>query len=211
MSTMGSRVLSSRFRGRISPEWTTEEGGPAAMAKMFRDKVSAKASKASLVAIFCMATLREDLAAEFVDLGMVPLLLDALVDCDKSTAETIVGVLDALLGCRKGKLAAYEHALAVPLLVKKILRVSPLATGFAVSALWKLLEGAEEETKERARASMAEAIQLGAFQKLLLLLQVGCSEATKGKASALLKLMNSHRRGKECIESADFKAIKRSF
>ncbi|GMJ03616.1 hypothetical protein like AT3G02840 [Hibiscus trionum] len=89
----------------------------------------------------------------------------------------------------------------MPVLVKKILRISELATEYSVSAIWKL-------SKYEERVLM-EALQVGAFQKLLLLIQVGCSDETKEKATELLKLLNPYRPGLECIDSLDFKDIKR--
>ena len=58
---------------------------------------------------------------------------------------------------------------------------------------------------------LIEALQVGAFQKLLLVLQVGCSDENKDKATELLKLMNPYRAELEdCIDS-DFKNLKRSY
>jgi hypothetical protein len=75
-----------------------------------------------------------------------------------------------------------------------------------VSALWRLCKSFSGEGPCKA-----EALQLGAFQKLLLLLQVGCMGVTKERASELLRLLNASRDGVECIETVDFKGLKRPF
>ena len=171
----------------------TVNGMAEAMINLLRDSFSVQASKASLVAIFCMASSNEEIAAKYADMGVVPLLLDALVACDKSTAEKITAVLDVICDSRRGRRALQEHALSVPLLVKKILRVSVITTEFSVSVLWKLCKNSTEEEVDstgKAGESVAAALQVGAFQKLLLLLQLGCGEVTKEKASAMLKLLN---------------------
>ncbi|KAK9027912.1 hypothetical protein V6N11_067733 [Hibiscus sabdariffa] len=104
---------------------------------------------------------------------------------------------------------ARDNALSMPVLVKKILRVSDLATDFSVSILWKLCKNGEVE---HGGYVVFEALQVGAFQKLLLLLQVGCAEKTKEEASEVLKMLNLHRNEMECVDPMDnFKDLKRPF
>ena len=100
----------------------------------------------------------------------------------------------------------------MPVLVKKMFRVSDMATEFVVSALWKLCKNykEEEEEGERRGGCLVEALQVGAFQKLLLLLQVGCGGSTKEKATDLLKLLNGYTSRAECIDTMDFRGLKRS-
>ncbi|KAL4637257.1 hypothetical protein ACB092_03G065000 [Castanea dentata] len=53
---------------------------------------------------------------------------------------------------------------------------------------------------------LVEALQAGAFLKLLALLQVGCDETVKKKATELLKLLNPHGEKLGCVDSSmDFK------
>ena len=196
------RILNElvRFDVAVASAAATVNRMEIAMINLLRDSISVQASKASLEAIFCMASSNEEVAARYVNMGLVSIILEALVDCDNSTAEKITAVLDVICDSRRGRGACYEHALIVPLLVKKILRVSVLTTEFAVSALWKLCKNAGDEEGEstgRSGGSVAEALQVGAFQKLLLLLQVGCGEATKENARALLKLLNGSKRSAE--------------
>jgi len=81
----------------------------------------------------------------------------------------------------------------VPVLVKKIMRVSESATVYSISAILKLCKyGRRNEGRV-----LVEALQVGAFQKLLLVIQVGCGDGTKEKATELLKLLNPYREGLE--------------
>ncbi|KAG6496857.1 U-box domain-containing protein 21-like [Zingiber officinale] len=176
-----------------------------ALVKLIEKPISPRTTKAALAAAFYLVSTHERIAARVSESGIVPLLLEILVDADRSTAEKALAVLDGALGCGRGREAARGHALAVPVLVKNMLRVSETATQFAVSALWKLCKS--ERQGERA----AEAIKVGAFQKLLILLQVGCSAPTKEKVSELLRLLNAHRGGSECTERMDFGGLKKSF
>uniref|UniRef100_J3MCX7 U-box domain-containing protein n=1 Tax=Oryza brachyantha TaxID=4533 RepID=J3MCX7_ORYBR len=125
----------------------------------------------------------------------------------EGTSEKALAVLDAALCTDAGVESARAHALTVPVLVKKMFRVSDMATDFAVSALWRLCR----TSGSGAGSCRAEALRVGAFQKLLLLLQVGCAGVTKERASELLKMLNGSRGSVECIETVDFKGLKRPF
>ncbi|KAJ4764062.1 U-box domain-containing protein 21 [Rhynchospora pubera] len=175
-----------------------------ALTLLVEKPISPLATKTSLVTIFYLISSNERAASRFVNLGLVSLLLDTLVDSDKSMCEKALAVLEGLFQCEKGREKGCEHALTVPVLVKKMLRVSDMATEFSVSALWRICKGCKKNC-------IVEAVQVGAFQKLLLLLQVGCNGVTKERASELLKILNGSRGSVECIETVDFKGLKRSF
>uniref|UniRef100_A0A5B7BSG5 U-box domain-containing protein n=1 Tax=Davidia involucrata TaxID=16924 RepID=A0A5B7BSG5_DAVIN len=180
------------------------EGAMEALVKLIKEPICPTTTKASLMVIYYMVSFTNNVRARFVEMGLVSLLLEMLVDCERSICEKALGVLDGLCGCEEGREKACLHALTMPVLVKKILRVSDMATEFSVSILWKL-------SKNEEGGVPVEALQVGAFQKLLLLLQVGCGERTKEKATELLKLLNLHRDRLECIDSMDYKNLKRPF
>lgn len=188
------------------------DGLSEALVKLVEKPVSPQTTKASLVATFYLVSSNERAAERFVEMGLIPLLLEILVDSEKSMCEKALGVLDGVLSYKRGREMAYDHSLTAPVLVKKMFRVSDLATEFSVSAIRKLCNNYKKERGERAgEGFLVEALQVGVFQKLLLLLQVGCSETTKEKASELLRLLNGCRERVECIETADFKGLKRPF
>lgn len=193
------------------------EGAMEALVKLVREPICVQTTKASLSIVYnmvaSMPSPNNDVARKFVDMGLVSLLLETLVDSERGVSERALAVLDELCGCDEGREKACDNALTVPVLVKKILRVSDLATEFSVSVLWKLSKSTEKKGEEGGEGSdvVVEALQVGAFQKLLLLLQVGCGEETKEKASELLKLLNLFRDKLECIDSMDFKHLKRPF
>ncbi|XP_010279125.1 PREDICTED: U-box domain-containing protein 21-like [Nelumbo nucifera] len=186
------------------------EGASEALVKLIKEPICPTATKASLVVIYRMVSSSvssDKIRSRFVDMDLISLLLDILVDSDKSLCEKALGVLDGLCSCQEAREKAYAHALTMPVLVKKILRISDLATEFTVSILWKLCKN----KKIDEGSILVEALQVGAFQKLLLLLQVGCGERTKEKATELLKLLNLYRGKLECIDSMDFKELRRPF
>ncbi|KAK7276200.1 hypothetical protein RIF29_17335 [Crotalaria pallida] len=180
------------------------------LVNMIREPIGqAAATKACLSIIFNMVSSsknREVITQRFVELGLVSILLETLVDAERGACEKALGVLDCICDCKQGKEMAKSNALTLPLVIKKLLRVSELSSSFAVSIVWKLCDKTEE-------GMLIEALQVGVFQKLLLLLQVGCGESTKEKATELLKLLNGYRSKAECVDSSssDFKHLKKPF
>ncbi|CAL4930044.1 unnamed protein product [Urochloa decumbens] len=180
-----------------------------ALVKIVKAPICPQATKAAMVATYHLARSDERVAARVAAAGLVPVLVEALVDADKSMSEKALAVLDAVLASEEGRGSARAHALAVPVLVKKMFRVSDLATELAVSAMWRLgrapRDGGEED--EEVTRCLVEALRVGAFQKLLLLLQVGCRDATKEKATELLKVLNKYKGVGECVDSGDLRGL----
>ncbi|GAV60462.1 U-box domain-containing protein [Cephalotus follicularis] len=182
------------------------------LVKLIKEPICPSATKASLTSLYYMlsasVTSSEKMITRFVELGLVLLLLEILVDGEKDICEKAMGVLEGICDSKQGREVAYSNALIVPVLVKKILRVSDLVTEFSVSILWKLCKN--DNRKEGG--VVVEALQLGTFQKLLVLLQVGCGDRTKERATELLKLLNLYRDKLDCGDlSTDFKYLKRPF
>ncbi|KAG0456683.1 hypothetical protein HPP92_024471 [Vanilla planifolia] len=182
------------------------EGMVEALTMLVKDPISPRATKASLVTAYRLSSADDKAASRFAELGIVPALIEMLVDTDQSMCEKGLAVLDVVLSSEAGREAAAGHALTVPVLAKKMFRVSDLATEFAVSALWKLCRN-----QEKGKKASEEALQVGIFQKLLLLLQVGCGEKTKKKAGKMLRRLNGLKGKVECIDSVDFRGLKRPF
>ncbi|OAY66452.1 U-box domain-containing protein 26 [Ananas comosus] len=107
---------------------------------LIKRPISAQATKAALVAAFRLVAYDKRTAARFAELGLVPLLLEALVDADRSFCERALAVLDAVLSSPRAKAESRDHALTVPVLLKKMFRVSDMATELVVSALYKLFK-----------------------------------------------------------------------
>ncbi|RZC45940.1 hypothetical protein C5167_038895 [Papaver somniferum] len=200
-------VLSSGHRRKDLAEI---DGAMEALFKLVKEPICSTTTKSSLVIIYYLVTSNDEkIKARFADMGLVSLLVEILVDSDRSICEKALGVLDGIFSVKEGLEKGYNHVLTIPVLVKKLLRISDLVTEFSVSALLKLCKN--DEKRDQERSVLVEALQAGAFQKLLLMLQVGCNERTKEKVTELLKLMNNKRNTAECIESMDFKQLARPF
>ncbi|XP_010463713.1 PREDICTED: U-box domain-containing protein 21-like [Camelina sativa] len=193
---------------------TDTEGACEGLVKIIRDSVSTSSTKASLMVIYRAVSCNDKIATRFVRLGLVELITEMMVNnnAEKSVCERSLVVLNATCDNEQGKEDVLRNALIVPLLVKKILRVSDLATQCSVSILWKLWKNNNGQGDDRL---LVEALQVGAFEKLLVLLQVGCEEKTKEKASELLRNLNRCRNEIEktnCVESSmHLKNVKKSF
>ncbi|GAB2279933.1 hypothetical protein Dimus_014568 [Dionaea muscipula] len=185
-------------------------------------------TKAALVVIYHMITsdIHDQAAAgsnstttstmiikKFIEMRLTCSILELLVDADRSICEKALRLLDRICDYEEGRSSAYHHALTMPLVIKKLLRVSDMASELSVSILWKLCKN--------EAVLVEEALRLGGFQKLLLLLQSaagwrgsGEGRRTKEKVTELLRLMNLRKDSSnmvECIDSMDFKDLKRPF
>ncbi|XP_050378596.1 U-box domain-containing protein 21-like [Argentina anserina] len=185
------------------------EGVNEILFGFIKGKNSMRITKASLTVVFYLVSFSDKFRSAFLEMGLVSLLLETILDSEKGITERALYVLDSLCDCKEGREQAYANALTIPVLVKKILRVSEIATECSISAVWKLCKNA---TRQEERV-LVDVLQVGAFQKLLLVLQVRCAGEydTKDKATELLKMLNPYRAGLECIESVDFKSLGRSF
>ncbi|KAL6959628.1 hypothetical protein U1Q18_039782 [Sarracenia purpurea var. burkii] len=186
------------------------EGIEEALVKIIKEQICPTATKASLMVIQHLtspsSTVSEKITSRFVELGLISLVLEILVGSERSITEKALGVLDRICNWEEGIEKARGHALTMPVLVKKILRVSHLATEISVSVLWKLCKNGDGGGDDQR----VEALRLGAFHKLLVVLQVGCGEKTKEKATNLLKLLNQYRGKMDCFDSSmDFKYLKK--
>ncbi|KAG8096851.1 hypothetical protein GUJ93_ZPchr0013g34201 [Zizania palustris] len=179
-----------------------------ALVRVIKAPICPQATKAAMVATYHLANSDERVAAMVASTGLVQVLVEALVGADKSASEKALAVIDAVLASDEGRASARDHALVMPVLVKKMFRVSDVATELAVSAMWRLgCKGSDEEAA--TTGCLVEALRVGAFQKLLLLLQVGCRDATKDKATELLKMLNKHKGLGECVDAVDFRGLNR--
>lgn len=185
------------------------------LVKLIREPICPAATKASLMAIYYMicpmSEITNKMILKFLEVGLVSSMVETIVDAEKGVCEKALGVLDRVFDTKQGREEAYKNALMVPLLVKKVIRVSDLATQFIVSILWKLFGNVKNDDVEGGEL-IVEALQVGAFQKLLVLLQVGCGEKTKEKVSELLKLLNVYKEKVGCFNSSmNFKHLKKPF
>ncbi|KAG2549979.1 U-box domain-containing protein 21-like [Panicum virgatum] len=184
------------------------------LVKTIKDAICPQATRACLLAAHHLACAGESAAARLAAAGLVPVLVELLIDADRSTAEKALAALDAALVSSDGRARARADALAVPVLVKKMFCVSDAATELVLSALLRICKKCPEDDMDGTaaagrRLAIIEALQVGALQKVLLLLQAGCSEETKEKATELLRVIVRYQGRVECVDTMDFRGLKR--
>ncbi|KAG7611010.1 U box domain [Arabidopsis suecica] len=186
--------------------FAVENGVAEALVKLIGDSVSSSSTKSSLIAIYQMVLQKPEIASEFLEIGLVSITVEMIVDAENSVCEKALAVLDAICETEHGREEVRKNALVMPLLVKKIAKVSELATRSSMSMILKLC-------KTGNTVAVEDAVRLGAFQKVLLVLQVGYGEETKEKATELLKMMNTQMKlMSDCVDSLkEFKYIKKPF
>ncbi|KAL0744601.1 hypothetical protein Bca4012_086114 [Brassica carinata] len=188
---------------------TDIEGACEGLIKIIKDSVSTSSTKASLMTIYRVISCDNKTTATLAKLGLVASIAEMIVNnAEKSVCERCLVVLNVICDNEQSREDVLKNALIVPLLVKKLLRVSDLATQCSVSILWKLWRKSDDHL-------LVEALQVGAFEKLLVVLQLGCEEKTKERASELLRNLNRCRNKIEntnCVDSSmHLKNVKKSF
>ncbi|KAJ1279430.1 hypothetical protein BS78_04G156000 [Paspalum vaginatum] len=158
------------------------------------DKQAVAAGLSCLAAV--AATRRS--RAEMVRLGAVPAVVRVL-RADAGPPSQALRVLEAAVGCAEGRAAVCESAAsAVPAVVSKMLKGGTGGAEAAVSVLWAVCHRYRDR-----RAVEAAAACEGGLARLLLLMQSGCSAATRQMASELLKVFKVN--GKSCLAGYDSK------
>ncbi|KAL0921598.1 hypothetical protein M5K25_008687 [Dendrobium thyrsiflorum] len=112
------------FDGDLARAAARIDGLFETLLKLITDPISTTRGKkaAQLVAFHLASSSEEWMAARFVRMGVVSLVLESLVDSEseKRVGEAALSALDRLCGCELGREKAYGNALTVPVLVKKI-------------------------------------------------------------------------------------------
>ncbi|KAJ7975287.1 RING-type E3 ubiquitin transferase [Quillaja saponaria] len=124
------------------------EGLGELLLGFIKKQISPTITKDSLSVVLYLisssSSSNEKMKLVFIEMGIVSSLLEILLDSERSVCEKALGVFDTLCGCEEGREKAYNNDLTIPVLVKKILRVSESATSISISAIWKLCQVCKE-------------------------------------------------------------------
>eukprot|EP01018_Ginkgo_biloba_P038396 Gb_13090 [translate_table: standard] len=175
------------------------DGITEGLLKLFEaENLYPAAIKASLKALLPLCAVVKN-RAKIAEVGAVPGLIELLPGADRGTTEQCLAILEALSTTSKGRSAIVGHALAVQAIVRSLLVVSEIATDYAVGILLSIcFNSAEEEL-------LIEVLQMGTFERLLMVLQIDCSPRTKHKANELLRLLSPMReQDRPCPSGLEF-------
>ncbi|KAG6542080.1 hypothetical protein Mapa_016497 [Marchantia paleacea] len=159
------------------------------LVKLLKEDSYARAIKAGLKAFLAICGPKKN-RVKAVEAGVVSAIVELLPEAERSNTERALTLMELLCTCADGRTAVSAHALAVPVLVRIILRVSDCATEHAISCLWAVCQHAPKECVDEA------AVQAGILTQLLHLIQVESNSRTKQKATELLRQLR--HRWKNC-------------
>lgn len=152
-----------------------------ALLHMLCDDKHPKPVRLATRTLLALCLLRDN-RRRAVEAGAVASLVEMLPRARAATAEKALATLELLGTTEEGKAAIIQHALAVPVLVELILKVSERGTEYAAGTLSMMCS--DEIAMREA------AVDNGAPTKLLLLIQSECTARAKRKASQLLKILH---------------------
>eukprot|EP00250_Pteridium_aquilinum_P008257 c17808_g1_i1 orf=643-1971(-) len=160
----------------------TTDGVMEGLVKLLRDFSSARAVKVGIKALFSLC-LRRQGKERAVEAGAPAALIEKLSHTERGDTERALGAIELLCTTEGGCRAVANHALAVSVLVKVILKVSDRATEYAAGSLLAICSFSDKVQKD--------AVHAGIIKELLLLIQSDCTHRAKTKAMNLLKLLRT--------------------
>ena len=161
--------------------------------RVLRDQISQQASKAALKLVVELCPWARN-RIKAVEGGAVSVLIELLLDAtERRACELILIALDQLCGCAEGRAELLNHGAGVAIVSKKILRISHVASGRGVRILASICR------YSATSRVLHEMLQLGAVNKLCLVLQVDSSFKTKERAKEILKLHSAVWKNSPCI------------
>ncbi|KAI3798310.1 hypothetical protein L1987_33581 [Smallanthus sonchifolius] len=153
------------------------------LTRILVKQISQKATKAALKLLIGVCPWGRN-RIKIVEAGAVPVLVNALLDCNqKRIIETVLMLLHQLCLCADGRAELLKHGAGLAVVSKKIFRVSPAASEWAVRILYSVAKFSGNTSV------IQEMLQLGVVGKLCFLLQVDyCGSKTSEKAREILKM-----------------------
>ncbi|CAL9131087.1 unnamed protein product [Musa textilis] len=163
------------------------------IVSVIHDRISHQSTKAALhVLVDACPCGRNRIKA--ANAGAVHVLVELLLEePDRRICELVLVAMDWLCGCAEGRAEVLGHAAGIPVVSKKILRVSQVASERAVRVLHSV---AVHSATPRL---LQEMMQVGVVSKLCLVLQLDCKVKTKEKASAILRLHSRVWKNSPCL------------
>lgn len=171
----GLLIAHQNFKAVFRPDEETFE----VLALLLRDACPL-AIKTAFEILLIITPVRRN-RIRVIEAGAIVTLIEILSETDRNTAEKALALLEILCQSAEGRASVCGHPLGIPILVKNIARVSEIATEAATGALWQICKNC------RTSSVLHDLDEAGAYAKLFLLLQIGCSSSTRRKAKEILR------------------------
>ncbi|CAL9110271.1 unnamed protein product [Musa acuminata var. zebrina] len=163
------------------------------IVSVIHDRISHQATKAALH-VLVDACPRGRNRIKAANAGAVHVLVELLLEePDRRVCELVLVAMDRLCGCAEGRAELVGHAAGIPVVSKKILRVSQVASERAVRVLHSVA------THSATPGLLQEMMQVGVVSKLCLVLQLDCNVKTKEQASEILRLHSRVWKTSPCL------------
>ncbi|KAL5709101.1 hypothetical protein ACHQM5_019824 [Ranunculus cassubicifolius] len=180
-------LASSSLLDRLRPEFLE------IIIRVLRENISNQATKAALQILLETCPWGRN-KVKIIEAGAVFDLIELeLTSPDKRTTELIFGILDHLCSCADGRAKFVSHAAAIPMVSKKIFRVSPVTDDRAVRILASICKFTATYDV------LQEMLNVGAVAKLCMVLQADSSTNVKEKARDVLRVHNNSWSNSPCI------------
>ncbi|MED6186128.1 hypothetical protein PIB30_063847 [Stylosanthes scabra] len=163
------------------------------IVRVIRDRISQQAHKAALKIMVELCPWGRN-RIKAVEAGVVSVLVEVLLDStERRTCELALMALDQLCGCAEGRAELVNHGAGIAVVSKKILRVSRAASERGVRVLASICRYCG------SGRVVQEMLQVGAVNKLCLVLQVDSGLKSKERAKEILKLHSNVWKNSPCI------------
>ncbi|XP_058765016.1 E3 ubiquitin-protein ligase PUB23-like [Vicia villosa] len=163
------------------------------LVQLLKDQISKKASNATLQTLIQLVKFGRN-RMRAVESGCVQVLIELLFDCkERKPCEMILVLLEMLCQCADGRAELLSHGCGLPIVSKKILRISTMATDRAMRILLSVARFSA------THIVVQEMLEIGVVAKLCLVLQVDSGNKVKEKAREILKLHAKCWRNSHCV------------
>uniref|UniRef100_A0A5B6Z1M2 U-box domain-containing protein n=1 Tax=Davidia involucrata TaxID=16924 RepID=A0A5B6Z1M2_DAVIN len=171
------------------------------LSELFRlasSETDPNAIEAGLSCLICIS-MPKRIKLKIVRLGAVKKFGKMLSDSNLnvSATEKILKLLEMASSCQEGRSEMCEDAMCIPAILKKVLKVSNVATEHAVMILWSLCYLFHDRKAQEA------VTKSNGLTKILLLMQSNCSPAVRQLSGDLLKIFRVN--SKSCLSCYDTK------
>ncbi|KAK6163649.1 hypothetical protein DH2020_000513 [Rehmannia glutinosa] len=183
-----TEVLSSSHLEKLDPYFFSE------MVKVLREKISPQATRSVLQILIEISPLGRN-RTKIVEAGAVFELIEVeLGNPEKRTTELIFCLLAQLCSCADGRQRLLEHAGAMAVASKRLLRVSP-ATDDRILCVIELIA-----RFSATPAVVMEMLRVGGVSKICMVLHADCAVYLKKKAREILRLHSNVWSNSPCIQ-----------
>nr|VVV80979.1 unnamed protein product [Nymphaea colorata] len=158
-----------------------------ALLELLSDEICNEATSSALDILLDLLPVSRLNRIKAIEAGAVCILIELLPDSSRGRCEKMMAAVKQLCETAEGRSAFVDHAMAVAVVTKKIMRVSELTTRLGVKILW-LICGCYPT--KRFLEQMAE---YGALSKLCALLQINGGSDGSSTRERAMKMLKMHR------------------